>query len=302
MADVDRAAADRAAEVIGGIVRSIGDTSWESLAPDLVVLARPAGHAADAVRAVRLGAHVVSVSDDVEDVESLLRLDGDFRAADRSLVVGAGFAPGLTCVLARHGANELDRVDEIHVAKTGTAGPACARQHHRSLAAEARDWRDGRWVRQPGGSGRELVWFPDPIAGADCYRAALPDPLLLHDAFPGVRRITARMSATRRDRLTARLPMLTPPHAEAGPGAVRAEVRGLRDGQAHVVVLGCMDRPSVGAGAVLAVAAGMVADGGITARGAHGLAAIVDPVPFLHTLAERGVRCARFEGSAPGGR
>ncbi len=76
------------------------------------------------------------------------------------------------------------------------------------------------------------------IRERDCYRAALPDPVLLHHAFPGVGRITARMAATRRDRLTGPLPMLAPSHLEGGPGAVRVEVRGRRNGVEHVVVLG----------------------------------------------------------------
>ena len=50
---------------------------------------------------------------------------------------GAGFAPGLTCVLAAHGAARFDQVDEIHVAKSGTGGPACARQHHRAARPRA---------------------------------------------------------------------------------------------------------------------------------------------------------------------
>ena len=39
-------------------------------------------------------------------------------------------------------------------------------------------------------------------------------------------RVTARVAASRRDRLTARLPMLRPPHPEGLIGAVRVEVRG----------------------------------------------------------------------------
>src|SRR5436305_1802595 len=120
---------------------------------------------------------------------------------------GAGCSPGLTCVLAAHAAASLDRVDEVHVAKVGTGGPSCAEAHHRALAGEALDWRDGAWVSRRAGSGRELCWFPDPIGGADCYRAALPDALLLAPAFPGAERITARLDAALQhlERLAAQL-------------------------------------------------------------------------------------------------
>src|SRR5213078_4815735 len=111
------------------------------------------------------------------------------------------------------------------------------------------------WVRRRAGSGRELCWFPDPIGGQDCYRAAVPDALLLVPAFWQARRITARVAATRRDHLSARLPMLRRPHPEGVLGGVRVEVRGRRGAARHVEVLGAMDRPAVAAGAIAAVAA-----------------------------------------------
>ncbi|HEY2430877.1 MAG TPA: hypothetical protein VGI06_18215, partial [Acidimicrobiales bacterium] len=176
--------------------------------------------------ALNRGVAVVSVADGMAEVEALVRLDPLARAAGVSLVIGAAMAPGLTDVLARHAAAQFEAVEEIHVAKAGTGGPACARQHHRALGAEALDWRDGAWVRRAGGSGRELCWFPDPVGGRDCYRAAVADAVLLTPAFPGVQRVTARVAATRRDRITAALPMLRRPHPEGEVGAVRVEVRG----------------------------------------------------------------------------
>jgi hypothetical protein len=288
----------RVAASLGSTARALrADESWSEVGADIVVLAGPPTHHEDARIAMESGSHVVSVSDDLHDVEALLSLDSLAKRLGRTLVVGAGFSPGLTCILARHAAEELEVVEEVHVAKFGTAGPACARQHHHALKHSGRDWRDGAWVDVPGGSGRELCWFPDPIAGADCYRAALPDPLLLHQYFPGASRVTARVSATRRDRLTSRLPMLRKPHAEAGAGAIRVEVRGLREHQFEVVIMGCIDRPSVASATVLAVITGELSAGTLNSPGAAGLGSLVDPVVFLAELARRGVKCARFEGS-----
>ena len=264
---------------------------------DVVVLALPGPHAELARAAVARGASVVSTADSVGDVRSLLSLDAEARAAGATVAVGAGFAPGYTCILARHAAAGFDSVDEVHVAKAGTGGPACARQHHDALTEEAVDWRDGVWAQRRGGSGRELCWFPEPLGALDCYRAGLADALLLVPAFPGVARVTARVAASRRDRLTARLPMLRRPHPEGAVGAVRVEVRGRRGTTSDVRVLGVMDRPAVAAGAVAAVAAGWAADGRLARAGAAGLAELIDDaVPFLHDLSHRGVRAAVFEG------
>ena len=160
------------------------------------------------------------------------------------------------------------------------------------------DWREGGWIQRPPGSGRELCWFPDPVGAADCYRAAVPDALLLVPAFPGVQRVTGRVGANRRDRLTSWLPMLRRPHPEGTTGATRVEVRGRRGTGRDTVVLGALDRPAVAAGAVAALAAVWQADGRILRHGAGGLASLVEPLPFLVELARRGVRAAVFEGAA----
>jgi len=268
---------------------------------DVVVLAGPAGSHVDmARRMMTLGVPVVSVSDDIAEVRGLLDLDIEARERGVTVAVGAGFAPGLSCVLVAHAAARYDMIDEVHVAKVGTGGPACARQHHRALAGMALDWRDGGWVQRPGGSGRELCWFPDPIGAEDCYRAALPDALVLVQAFPGVQRVTARVAATRRDRLSARLPMLWPSHPEGGPGAIRVEVRGRRGISRDVTVLGAMDRPGVAAGAVAALTAQWSADGRLRRSGAAGLAELVEPTVFLAELRARGVRAAVFQRDAGG--
>ncbi len=263
---------------------------------DLVVVATPATNQADLARhAVHHGVPVVATSNHLAEVRRLLALQQEAVHNGVPVVVGATFMPGLTCLVARHGATELDQVDEIHVAKVGTGGPSCARQHHRALASVGLDWRDGRWATRAPGSGRELVYFPDPIGGRDCYRGALPDALLLVPEFEGVQRVTARMAATRRDRLTSPLPMLRPPHAEGGLGAIRVELRGRVGVERRVIVFGAVERPA-SAAAVVAVSTSLgVLKGGFL-PGAHGLAGIAEPLELLNEIADRGVRPMRFEG------
>jgi saccharopine dehydrogenase-like NADP-dependent oxidoreductase len=267
------------------------------LEADVVILAGAPPHASDARDFLRARTSVVSTSDDWDDVTALLGLGPIAEDHGTTLVVGAAFAPGLSCLLARHAASALDTVDELHIAKHGTGGPACARQHHEALGGTSRAWHDGEWLVRPAGSGRELCWFPEPIDARDCYRAEVPDPLVLLHAFPEVARITARVSATRRDRLTARLPMLRRPHPEGGLGAIRVEARGTRDGGRAMGVLGAMDRAGIAAGAVAATAAIEVAGPrsltGAVVLGDHRL----ETEHLLASLAGRGVKAARFVGS-----
>ena len=286
------------------VAASLGSRAREVESPDLtradvdvVLLTSPASAQAEQARyAVGAGRHVVATADSIPAVRALLDLDAEARERHVSVAVGAAFSPGLSCVLAAHAASLFDQVDEVHIARHGTGGPACARQHHAALRGLGIDWRDQAWTRRPPGSGRELSFFPDPIGGADCYRAALPDALLLVPAFAGVDRVTARVAATRRDRFTAGLPMLRRPHPEGRIGGLRVEVRGRRSQLHDTVVLGAIDRPAVAAATVAGLTARWLA-GGRVESGARGLAEMVDPLPFLHELSEAGVRAAVFEGA-----
>lgn len=264
---------------------------------DVVVLATASGSQARlARRFVSSGRLVLSTSDSVPDVRRLLNLNSAALSEGSLAVVGAGLAPGLSDVLAVRAAAELDQVTEIHVAKFGTGGPACARQHHKALSSLALEWRNG-WRQRPGGSGRELCWFPSPVDAVDCYRAALPDPLLLARKFGDADRITARMAATRRDRFSSWLPMLRPPHPEGRLGAVRVEARG-RQGQGWSGrILGASAPPATATAAVLMSAIELFESGNMGRVGAMGLAEAVDADQFLDTLAGNGIVCEVFAGA-----
>ena len=268
---------------------------------DVAVLAVDASTRSAAAAALGRGLHVVATGDNPAHVRSLLSLDAEARERGLTVAAGVCLAPGLSCVLAAQAAADLDRVEEIHVASVGTGGPQCARCHHSALSSVAVDWHDGSWSRHPGGSGRELVWFPEPVGGADCYRAALADPWLLVPAFPGVSRVTARLEATRRDRMTAWMPMLRRPHPEGTIGAVRAEVRGWSGDLPAERILGAVVRPALGAGTVAAQIAAWAVAGRLRRAGAGGLAELVGaPGAFLRELAGRGVHTQIFEGSGSG--
>jgi hypothetical protein len=169
-----------------------------------------------------------------------------------------------------------------------------------ALVGWAMQWFDGEWIERPAGSGRELCWFPDPLGAWDCYVAELPEPLLLVPSFPDVGRVTARMSATRRDRITARFPMLRPPHAEGGLSGVRIEVRGMRNGARRDEIAGAVDRAGIAAGAVAAVAALLLTG---PRAGRSGLVRLADDDvrvdEMLAELARRGIRGAEFVGYDP---
>lgn len=282
---------------LGGGAAVLVDGHLEQQGIDLLVVAAPCGqHVHPIQRCLKAGIPAISTSDRIEDVTALLNLETEALAAGVPVLAGVGFAPGLTCILAAFLGAGFDVVDEVHMAKQGTGGPACARQHHRALKNSARDWRDGGWIWRPGGSGRELVWFPDPIGGSDCYRAALPDALLVRPQFTDAVRVTVRMAARRRDRFTAWLPMLRPPHPEGALGAIRVELRGRVGGKSVVRVAGAVEHPAIAAAAVVATAADAVLGDWDVPAGVRGLAGAMDARRFLRSLVQRGVVAQEFAG------
>ncbi|MFM9225974.1 MAG: hypothetical protein ACKOQ1_05015, partial [Actinomycetota bacterium] len=137
---------------------------------------------------------------------------------------------------------------------------------------------------------------PADRGARDCYRFASPDPLLLQRVSPQLKRITTRVSATRRDRLTARLPMLAPPHREGGVGGLRVEVRGTRQGARQVEVVGVAEKVALVAGAVAAQTALALVRGGI-APGVHSLGQAGLPnADILDGVLAAGVTLHQFVG------
>lgn len=267
----------------------------------LAVLAHPAPHHAETIELLDRGIGVISIGDQVRDVAAII---DEADRADRAgvpLVVGAGMSPGLVGLIARHLATQLEEVDEIHVAIHGTAGPACARQHHRALAGDAAAFDDGSFTSYRAGTGRELAWFPEPVGAYDCYRAEMPGPAVLHRVFPGACRITARMSANRRDRFTSRLPMLTPPHGEGGVGAVRVELRGAGASGGRVsLIAGIAEMVGTAAAATASAfvdaALGGSLPSGLVIPGDDRL----DTTSLLRTIERFGVRLQEFTGIPSG--
>jgi hypothetical protein len=286
--------------VVGGVTLIDHDPRSGRDLPDdvaVAVLAHGSAHGDLARELVDRGVGVVSVSDDLADLRSMLDLDDDARAAGVPIVVGAGMDPGLTGLLARLLAANLSTCDEIHVSIHGTAGPACARRHHRALRGRALGFHDGEWIQPTAGSGRELCWFPEPVGPYDCYRAELASPLLLHESFADADRISARVSANRRDRFTAWLPMLSPPHREGGVGAVRVEVRGTDAAGGRVTsIVGIAELVATATAATASAFAVEALTGRLPSGVSRAGDAALDTNRILRTVSQLGVRLQEFTG------
>ena len=258
--------------------------------PAAVACAMPPGPEVRVVRAaIQARVPVVTATDDAATIADLLELGPAARAAGVTVVVGAGLAPGLADVFARHAAEAFDVVDEVHIARCGVAGRACARVAERARGRRAFEWQGGvrTEVRR---RGPELVWFPDPVGARDCV-ATTDGIRLLARAFPDAALLSTRRSRTSGPRRWRRDP---------GPAAVRVRVWGRRGRAREVLEYGAVGEAAELAGALLAVLAGALArrdDRILELRpGVVGVGEVVRSRAVLAELAGLGTQLVAFEG------
>ena len=293
IADRDRKRASRLADSLGKQASAIDVHDDLPAGIDVVATALPRTSDAEIVQhAIEAGVPCASSDDDAEAVAVLEGLDDLAKQRGVTVALSCGLAPGLTDVLALHAADTFDEVSEIRVARTGWGGPACQASVRRARHQPALEWHDEHW-RDDQPSGEQLMWFPEPIGARDCCVVATGVRTLV-SAFPHVPRLSFALGEPPKRSMVRRR------FGDDGEwGAARVEVWGRNDHGQDCLVYGVVERTSVAAGAVLAVAAARLA-GAIGANvakpGVHGLGSLVEPVPFLAELAQRGVRAAVFEG------
>jgi hypothetical protein len=295
VADRDDAQAKQVAEALGDKATTIDYAPGDAIPSgvDVVATAVPSefDHAI-VTAAIASRVPLASCTDEHDTLEQLRALDLNARSAGTTVAVGCGLAPGLVDVLARHAAATFDDVDEIRVARTGWAGSASIATVRHERRALVHTWHDGGW-REARAPGETLVWFPEPIGARDC-RTVTAGTALLVDAFPTVSRVSVQLGEPPRRSWPRRR------FGDTGDwGGARVEVWGRRSGAHDCVIYGIVERTAVAAGAVLAVVAarlGGALDGPLHEPGVRGIGALVEPVPLLAELAQRGVRAAVFEG------
>ncbi len=133
--------------------------------------------------AVKAGVNYVDVCDDYGPIEELLALDAAAREAGTTLITGVGWTPGLTNLLARKGAAEMDEVQEIKVSWAGSAadstGLAVIMHVFYAVTGQVPTYRDGAWLDVPAGAEVEKVEFPKPLGVVPVFHCGHPEPLTI---------------------------------------------------------------------------------------------------------------------------
>jgi saccharopine dehydrogenase-like NADP-dependent oxidoreductase len=104
-----------------------------------------------------------------------LELDEEAREAGVTVCLGCGATPGVTNLLARRAADQLDEVDEVHVAfasfRSVAPSPGLLDTVLDEFSPGSRRffWRAGEFVEVPAFSGARRVRFAEPVGEAEVY-------------------------------------------------------------------------------------------------------------------------------------
>jgi saccharopine dehydrogenase-like NADP-dependent oxidoreductase len=148
--------------------------------------------------AIDAGINYVDMNDDHEVAEALLRdpsWDERARNADLTVLIDCGVVPGLSGLLVRHAADQLESIDRVAIRFVWNYNrdyPAAIQHFLRINSGEGPQYVDGRHVRMAPFEGREEVRFQEPIGSTSVYFTGVPDPIAVARFIPDIREATAK--------------------------------------------------------------------------------------------------------------
>jgi saccharopine dehydrogenase-like NADP-dependent oxidoreductase len=149
--------------------------------------------------AIAAGAHYVDINDD-EDVARKLVLDDKYDLAAKkagvTVLIGAGSSPGLTNVMARLAASELDSTESIGVYWGTdfrvTYSPGISDHMFHILTDPSVQFIDGRHVEMAPGAGAETIRMVPPFGTYEFAYSGHAEPITIPRFIPGLRQVTVK--------------------------------------------------------------------------------------------------------------
>src|SRR6185503_9996158 len=133
--------------------------------------------------AIAAGVHLVDLGSYYPETLQQLERHAAAEQAGCRVVPGCGVAPGLTNILARLGADQLDSVDAIRMYSYIThpmwTSPGIVVTRFDASTGTSIVWEGGRAVEYPSFSGEERFAFPEPYGEQAVHLVPHPEPLTL---------------------------------------------------------------------------------------------------------------------------
>ncbi len=266
--------------------------------------------------AIEAGVDYASICDDWSAAQAVLdELDSPARSAGRTIITGLGTSPGLSNVVIKYLAGQMDharRADvSIYQPLNGGGGEAVLKHMMYVVSGDVPAWRLGRQVMAPACSESKLVKFPR-FGRIKVWNMGHTEPVTIPRFISGLEECNffmgfgrgaglfiwpARIGVFRSDRRIdfvarqlARIERLTSGQ-EAAPGGLRVDVWGEKDGQeVHRMVCGVGRMRDATA---LCLSAGVQLLGrkdlSVSDGGAYAPEACLDPETLVSAMREKGV-------------
>jgi saccharopine dehydrogenase (NAD+, L-lysine-forming) len=281
--------------------------------------------------AVEAKVNYIDICDDYEATEILFASDIDRAAREAGITVltGMGSDPGTNNVIVKWFANQLDRVDEIHlfwvVSIAELSGAAWDHGLHMTIG-KIPQYLNGKLEYVEGGTGEETAEFLEPLGTCRLRYVGHPQPLTIPRYIKGVKNVVIKGALIpswvdeliREQRetgflslepvevkgtkvvpydLTLKLWSAIPNHRDKGPqsSGLKVIVKGERKGKQVIYTADIAGRMAPGTGLPASIAALMLNAGEVTAKGVVAPEGCINPEKFLTALIQRGARIHQTE-------
>ena len=282
--------------------------------------------------AVEAKVNYIDICDDYEAVPILFSspdIDEAAKKAGITVLTGMGSDPGTNNVLVKWYANQLDRVDEIHlfwvVSIAELAGAAWDHSLH-MVTGSIPQYIDGRLQYVEGGTGEETAQFLEPLGTCVVRYVGHPQPITIPRYIEGVKKVVIKgaliplwvdelikaqketgflstepvdvrgTQVTPYD-MTLKLWNTIPKGRDNGPAAsgLKVIVKGEREGKQVTYTADIVGRMAPGTGLPASIAALMMDAGDVSVKGVVAPEGCIDPEKFLAALLQRGAKIHQTE-------
>ena len=285
-----------------------------------------------ATAAVEAKVNYIDICDDYEAVPILFSsadIDKAAKEAGITVLTGMGSDPGTNNVLVKWYANQLDRVEEIHlfwvVSIAELSGAAWDHSLH-MVTGKIPQYLDGKLEYVDGGTGEETAQFLEPLGTCVVRYVGHPQPITIPRYIEGVKKVVIKgaliplwvdelikeqketgflstepvvvrgTEVTPYD-LTLKLWDTIPKSRDNGPAAsgLKVIVKGERQEKRVTYTADIVGRMAPGTGLPASIAALMMDAGDVTVKGVVAPEGCIDPEKFLTALLQRGAKIHQTE-------
>ena len=146
------------------------------------------------------GKDYVDICDDHDATLRVVEREKEIAKGKSRILIGMGWTPGITNVLARAGYDSLEATTDINIGWSGSAadasGIAVISHVFHAVTGEVPMYLDGKLEYVPARQFKREIDFPEPISRLETYFVGHPEPITIPRYLKGVNNVTLRGALT----------------------------------------------------------------------------------------------------------